>query len=126
MAAFRFKRLPLILRLILMFLASGVLWMALIYGAAWLTSLVKAGECRNDSVTEQLLPPEKYRHEPTMPYVVMPAGMLAGLRGSSENHVLGYYFVRADLIAVCEGLTGRALRIVRMHEEAHKAGWRHV
>lgn len=125
MAAFRFKRLPLILRLVLMFLASGVLWMGIIYGASLLISLGKSAECSNASVTEQLLPPSTYRLEPTAPYMVVSAQLLNTLRGNHKGQVVGYFFPTSGKIAVCEGLTGRALRIVRMHEEAHAAGWRH-
>lgn len=84
-----------------------------------------ASECSNASVTKQLLPPVSYQHEPTLPYMTMSAQLLNTLRGTHKGQVVGYYFPTSGKIAVCAGLTGRALRIVRMHEEAHKDGWRH-
>lgn len=84
-----------------------------------------AAECRNSSVTERQLPPVAYRHEPSMPYLTISAELLNVLRGTRKGQVLGYYFPRSGRIGICAGLTGKALRIVRMHEEAHKAGWRH-
>jgi hypothetical protein len=86
---------------------------------------VVASECHNSSVTDAQLPPVAYRHEPSMPYFVMSAELMNTLRGSRKGQVVGYYFPHSGKIAICAGLTGKALRIIRMHEEAHAAGWRH-
>lgn len=48
---------------------------------------------------------------------------IVGLYDGSE--ALGHYGVSSKRIYICKGLSGKALRAVRMHEEAHAMGWRH-
>jgi len=109
-----------------LFMISGVLWVLIIW---CITLIASAGECRNAMVTAAQLPPPTYRHEPNMPYRTMSAeflnAMIPASYRASGSQVLGYYAPKSGIIWVCEGLTGKALRIIRMHEEAHAMGWRH-
>lgn len=108
-----------------MFFISGILWVLIIYG---ITLIASAGECMNGQVTAGALPPAKYRHEPNLPYRYMSAEFLNAMIGEQYRkggQVLGFYGKKSGIIWICEGLTGKALRIIRMHEEAHAMGWRH-
>lgn len=84
---------------------------------------VFASECKNSQVSVNNLPPKAYRHEPKMPYQVVSAELLAAM--NRHDWTVGYYGKTTGVVFVCAGLTGKALRIVRMHEEAHAMGWRH-
>ena len=108
------------------FLLSGILWMLILWGV---TLIAQAADCPSDRVTEAQLPPPEYRHEPSMPYSDMPARFLNAMVGEKARgggQVYGFYSEHSGKIWVCEGLTGDALRIIRMHEEAHAMGWRHA
>ena len=109
------------------FLLSGLMWL----GILWLGSLLfqaMASECANPKHPEQFLPPREYRAEPNQPFVRVEAETLNLFRfGTAKGggQVLGYYLQATGKIWICKGLTGDALRIIRMHEEAHAKGWRH-
>ena len=116
---------------------QGLLCLAtlLIAWVAWLFVLLPvtaalATECRNPPDVERLLPPKRMQHEPYMKFFWLSAEELnlfrPGWARDAHVQVVGYYFYRSGLIGICKGLSGEALRIVRMHEEAHKLyHWRH-
>lgn len=88
-----------------------------------------AGEkCQNPANVDRFLPPIQYRHTPTLPFKVWDAATLNavfGIKAEDNRQAYGYYFQAADLIIVCDGLSGHALQVIRAHEEAHRLGWRH-
>lgn len=114
-------KVPLGWKVLGIFLASGLLWVLIL----WAVSLIASGaECKNSQVTAANLPPKQYRHEPRMPYQFISAELLAAM--NKHDWTVGYYGKTTGVVFVCAGLTGKALRIVRMHEEAHALyGWRH-
>lgn len=115
------NRAPLGWKVLGAFILAGFGWVLIF----WLVSLIaSASECRNNQVTAANLPPAKYRHEPRLPYQFASAEYLRAM--NKHDWTVGFYGKRSGVIFVCAGLTGAALRIVRMHEEAHKLyGWRH-
>ena len=94
-----------------------------------LVSPAFAENCRNPTNLNEHLPPKEMRHEPFMPYELLDADAMdlkIFVMRSKKFQVLGHYDEDTGVISICRGLTGRALRIIRMHEEAHALfGWRH-
>jgi len=111
------------------FVASGFGWLLIL----WLVSLIAgalAGECENPENVEHLLPPEEMQHEPYLEFTWLEAEQLNLFRPewarAADVQVFGYFFPGSGKIGICKGLSGEVLRVVRMHEEAHKLyGWRH-
>jgi hypothetical protein len=104
--------------------------LAVVFG---LTS-AQAAECRNPKNPESFLPPAHMRQEPSHPFKWMSAewlnyihaGMAAVGRDYRGRQMYGFYDPTSGKIYICRGLSGEALRVIRMHEEAHKLyGWRH-
>lgn len=83
--------------------------------------------CHNPANWRDLMPPARYRHEPTRPFIWVDHDLMRAMNGAFDPRVqsLGHYSVRTGLIFICRGLTGKTLWAVRMHEEAHAMGWRH-
>ena len=102
-------------------------WLAVI-AALWLTPSV-ASECTAPTNLDRYLPPAHMRQEPTETFVWFSKEQMQALSRKAGNpfgaHFLGYYDPETDVILICKGLTGEALRVIRMHEEAHKRGWWH-
>ena len=95
-----------------------------------LVSPALARECHNPA--HILMPPPQYRHEPHMAFTYVDAEvintLLRKLGGREGQQVYGVFFPGPNgepTILICRGVTGKALRLVRMHEEAHAMGWRH-
>jgi hypothetical protein len=111
------------------FVLSGFMWLVILWGVAALMRAM-AGECTAPADLEAFLPPEQYQHEPHLPFEWMEAESLNKMRfgyaSQDGSQVLGYYFQASDKIGICRGLSKEALRVIRMHEEAHQVyGWRH-
>lgn len=115
------KRVPRGWQILGAMLASWALLILIMWGVSL---IARGGECHNTQVTAGDLPPKQYRHEPYMSFEFRSRNFLDNMTG--EKGSAGVYLPKSRTIYVCAGLTGDALRIIRMHEEAHALyGWRH-
>lgn len=83
--------------------------------------------CTNPTDWRKYLPPVEYQHEPYMAFKWADKKMMLAIAGVFVPGYIayGHYGISSKNIYICRGLTGNALRAIRMHEEAHAMGWRH-